>query len=436
MTSNGVLTIAGSDSSGGAGIQTDLKTIEAFGQRGMTAITALTAQNSRGVSQVFPVPPDMVVAQISKGMEDGVAAVKIGMLAEEQIVEAVAAALADYRGPIVLDPVLIAGTGERLLTAGAVKSLLDNLFPRASIVTPNIPEVEEILRNKIIDDDHLRCAGEKILQLGPSSVLLKGGHLKGESVVDLLRTSSNEYRFTRRRLTGNYHGAGCTLASAIACGLASGKDIPSAVAQAAEWIDRILAYPRQVGRRAFLDPLIVLRNNSEKAALFTAARQEIERLKEAQAMRLMLKTGSELAIATRYLCRDDDVISLCIDQDGAIAFPIFGIVCPIEELLLTIRKFDHRVHAAIRVSRIAEIGVIGQRLNLISIQSDDAAMHRKKRTPGEELPNRSIEQQLAGCPSTPDLWIETDVITVLGQNISDLIDKVIAISKQIEQIDL
>jgi len=259
MTTNGVLTIAGSDSSGGAGIQTDLKTIEAFGWRGMTAITALTAQNSHGVSQVFPVPPDMVVAQIIKAMEDGVAAVKIGMLAEEQIVEAVAAALIDYHGPIVLDPVLVAGTGERLLTAGAVKSLLDKLFPRASIITPNIPEVEEILGSKVTDADHLRSAGEKMLQLGPRSVLITGGHLPGEQIVDFLLDKSSEYHFRRRRLIGDYHGAGCTLASAITCGLAEGKDIPSAVAQAAEWIDRILAYPRQVGRRAFLDPLIALR---------------------------------------------------------------------------------------------------------------------------------------------------------------------------------
>lgn len=263
MTPNGILTIAGSDSSGGAGIQTDLKTIEAFGWRGMTAITALTAQNSRGVSQIFSVPPDMVVAQITKAMEDGVAAVKIGMLAEEQIVEAVAAALTNYHGPIVLDPVLVAGTGERLLTTGAVKSLLDKLFPRASIVTPNIPEVEEILGNKVTDNDHLRRAGEKILQLGPSSVLITGGHLPGEQVVDLLLTASTEHRFRRRRLTGDYHGAGCTLASAITCGLAEGKDIPCAVAQAAEWIDRLLACPRQVGTRAFLDPLIALREEGK-----------------------------------------------------------------------------------------------------------------------------------------------------------------------------
>lgn len=260
MTTNGILTIAGSDSGGGAGIQTDLKTIEAFGWRGMTAITALTAQNSRGVSQVLPVPPDMVVAQITKAMEDGVTAVKIGMLAEEQIVEAVAAALADYHGPIVLDPVLVAGTGERLLTAGAVRSLLDKLFPRASVVTPNIPEAEEILGDKIIDTEHVCRAGAKILQLGPSSVLIKGGHLAGEWVIDFLLASSKEYRFRRRRLAGDYHGAGCTLAAAITCGLAEGKDISCVVAQATEWIDRVLAHPRQVGTRAFLDPLIALRN--------------------------------------------------------------------------------------------------------------------------------------------------------------------------------
>jgi len=245
-----VLSIAGSDSGGGAGIQADLKTFAALGCFGMTAVTALTAQNTRGVSGIHAVPAAFLAAQIDAVAGDiGVDAVKIGMLHAPDIVRAVAAAIARHALPnVVLDPVMVATSGDRLIESDTVAVLVRELFPRAALVTPNLDEAALLLGRTIDGVEALDAAADRLLALGARAVLLKGGHLPGEQVVDLLvRDDGLRRRFESPRIhSRNLHGTGCTLSSAIAAQLALGAALPDAVARARDYVLGALAAGAEV----------------------------------------------------------------------------------------------------------------------------------------------------------------------------------------------
>jgi len=239
-----VLSIAGSDSGGGAGVQADLKTFSALGCYGMTAITALTAQNTRGVTGIHAVPPAFLKAQLQAVIEDiGVHAVKIGMLHAPEIVEVVAWAIDTYKLPnVVLDPVMVATSGDRLIAQETVQVLVRELFPRVAVVTPNLDEASLLLGRPLPDVASLEPAANELLAMGAKAVLLKGGHLPGEELVDLLvqRGELLESMHGKRIPSGNTHGTGCTLSSAIACGLALGESLPRAVVQARCYVRKAL----------------------------------------------------------------------------------------------------------------------------------------------------------------------------------------------------
>src|SRR5262245_4920636 len=244
------LTIAGSDSSAGAGIQADLKTFAALGVYGTSAITAVTAQNTLGVSSVFVLPADFVTAQIEAVAGDiDVHATKIGMLATAAIVEAVAAAIEELELPIVVvDPVMVAKSGDRLLDDDGIEMMRLELLPRARVVTPNIPEAEVLAGIRITSPDSAREAARRIKDFGPASVIVKGGHRDGNEIVDLLYdgTKFHEYR-TERVLTRNTHGTGCTFASAVAAALALGADLPDATARAQAFVAGALRSGLSIG---------------------------------------------------------------------------------------------------------------------------------------------------------------------------------------------
>lgn len=241
------LTIAGSDSGGGAGIQADLKSFSALGVYGASVITAITAQNTRTVSAVEPVSPGMVGAQIDAVMGDlDVRAIKIGMLGGPEVIEVVAehlaALVADRPLPIVLDPVMIAKAGDALLPDEAVTVLRDRLLPLATVLTPNLPEAARLLgRQPARDSDEMRRQGEALRALGPSHVLMKGGHGAGPVCTDLL-VGPEPLELTAPRLaTRNTHGTGCSLSAAIAAGLARGETVPQAVSGAHLWLQGAIA---------------------------------------------------------------------------------------------------------------------------------------------------------------------------------------------------
>ncbi len=240
-----VLIIAGSDSGGGAGLQADLKAVTLLGGFAATAVTAITVQNTLGVHGVHPLPLDLIEAQARAVLDDiGADAIKTGMLGSVEVVERVAAILDTSAAPAVVDPVMVAKGGHPLLAEAAVAAVRDLMIPRAALLTPNAPEAEALTGLEVRDLDGQRRAGEALLALGARAVLMKGGHVPGDTVLDLLLTPAGETVLEGPRVeTRHTHGTGCTLASACAAGLARGLPLERAVAEA--W-----AYVAEAIRRA------------------------------------------------------------------------------------------------------------------------------------------------------------------------------------------
>lgn len=250
-TSTGrVLIIAGSDSSGGAGIQADIKACAAFGAYSMTAITAITAQNTVGVHRVDLVDPDMVTAQIKACVEDiGVDVIKIGMLGSEAIIRAVHAAIEPLDALVVLDPVMVATSGDRLLDEGAVALMKELMVPISDLVTPNVPEAEILTGMTITDTDEMSRAGEALLEMGGYAALMKGGHLDMKSIVDVLISDDGASVMTGPRLYSRHtHGTGCTLASAAAAALSLGATMEEAVSSARDYVFEAIRTAPKLGQ--------------------------------------------------------------------------------------------------------------------------------------------------------------------------------------------
>src|SRR6201995_138456 len=247
MTTPVALTIAGSDSSGGAGIQADLKTFAALGVYCVSAITAFTAQNTRGVTGIHPVPPEFVVEQIDAVFGDlAVGAVKIGMVAQLAVIEALVASLKRWSPQhLVLDPVMVATSGDRLLNVGAVEALRSELIPIASIITPNLPEAAALLDEPVASSEAaIESQGRRLLSMGCPAVLIKGGHGEGSESIDYLVRATGVIALPAPRVaTHNTHGTGCSLSSAIAAGLAKGEDMETAVRSAKGWGGDAIAPP-------------------------------------------------------------------------------------------------------------------------------------------------------------------------------------------------
>jgi hydroxymethylpyrimidine/phosphomethylpyrimidine kinase len=251
MTIPIALTIAGSDSSGGAGIQADLKTFAAFSVYGASVITALTAQNTVGVSGIHPVPADFVTAQIDAVFGDlDVKAVKIGMVAQRAVIDAIVEGLERWSPKhVVLDPVMVATSGDRLLATDAIEALRVKLIPRASLLTPNLPEAAALLDEPVASSEAaIGSQGKRLLALGCGAVLIKGGHGQGDESTDyLIRRDSVIALAAPRIATKNTHGTGCSLSSAIAAGLAKGNDLETAVRNAKTWISAAISAADRLG---------------------------------------------------------------------------------------------------------------------------------------------------------------------------------------------
>lgn len=240
-----VLSIAGSDSGGGAGIQADLKTFSALGCFGMTAITAITAQNTCGVNGIHAVPADMLAMQIDAVVADiGVDAVKIGMLHDPDVANVVAQAIKRYQWQrVVLDPVMVATSGDRLIAEETIAVLVRELFPLVTVITPNLDEAALLLKRTLHDETELEAAAADLIKLGTQAVLLKGGHLPGMNIVDLLQQADQPpLRMSSLRIESqNTHGTGCTLSSAVACYLALGHELADAVQLARDYVYQAIA---------------------------------------------------------------------------------------------------------------------------------------------------------------------------------------------------
>jgi len=249
-----ILIVAGSDSSGGAGVQADLKTVTALGGYGMTAITAITAQNTTGVSDIWPVPVPAVLGQVEACLGDiGADVVKTGMLGSRTLIEGLAETLAEQGAaiPQIIDPVMVATSGDRLLDADAVDVLRTLLIRDAALITPNAPEAEVLTGKAVEEINGQRRAAEALLEMGAKAALVKGGHIEGKQLTDVLQTEHGEWLIEGEHVeTTSTHGTGCTLASAIATRLGLGDDMERAVRSARDWLTEAIKAAPGFGKGA------------------------------------------------------------------------------------------------------------------------------------------------------------------------------------------
>jgi hydroxymethylpyrimidine/phosphomethylpyrimidine kinase len=293
------LTIAGSDSVGGAGLQADIKAFEAVGVHGCSVVTCVTSQNTRGVSSIFPIPVNEIASQIRSVLEDvELDAVKTGMLYSADIVKTVASALRGLDAPIVVDPVMAATTGSDLHVSGFVEAMMTKLLPMCALVTPNLSEAERLSGIKVKDERSARKAALEILELGPEAVLVKGGHLKGPESADYLCTDGKVVKLSSPRVEVEVHGTGCALGSLIAANLALGLELEEAVRTSKGMIYKAILARETVGRGVpCANPLAVLRIEAQKATVLEQledAGRELEQILDAA---LLPEVGTNMGYA-------------------------------------------------------------------------------------------------------------------------------------------
>ncbi|MFB6303337.1 MAG: bifunctional hydroxymethylpyrimidine kinase/phosphomethylpyrimidine kinase [Haloferacaceae archaeon] len=317
------LTVAGSDSGGGAGVQADLKTMEAHGVFGTSVLTAVTAQNTLGVEGTHVLPPEQVRAQYRAVVDDlDVGAIKTGMLATSEVIETVVDLFADYDGPVVIDPVMVAASGDRLLSEDA-EAAYDDLIADATLVTPNADEAEVLTGRALDGPEDARAAGEDLVDLGADAALMKGGHLGGDVVVDTLVTPDGVERFEHPRVdTEATHGSGDTLASAIAARLASGEALPDAVGAGTSFMERAVRYGLDVGEGpGAVHHHVGLREEAARHPTMEAVEDLVAAFVERDVRPLVPEVGMNVAGATPYAERVGEVAAV----EGRVARTMEGV---------------------------------------------------------------------------------------------------------------
>ncbi|MBU4388557.1 MAG: bifunctional hydroxymethylpyrimidine kinase/phosphomethylpyrimidine kinase, partial [Proteobacteria bacterium] len=361
MGVNRVLTIAGSDSGGGAGIQADLKTITVLGGFGMSVITALTAQNTLGVQGVYEVPEDFVEKQFDSVATDiGIDAAKTGMLSNSRIIRTVAKKLRQYGiNKLVVDPVMVAKGGAQLISNEAKKSLKEELLPLALVITPNIPEAEELAKIKISSVDDMKKAAEIIYGSGAKNVVIKGGHLAGDPV-DILYDGKNFHEFTSERInTKNTHGTGCTFSAAIATKLAEGKSVFEAVKTAKEYTTIAIRFSLNIGGgHGSTNHMAHVLQESERYNCIQKLKSALKRLNAEKCGNIIPEVQSNLGYALPYACKAEDIAAIPgriirIGEDTrTLCDPSFGASRHIASIILSTMKYnvDYRCAMNIRFS--------------------------------------------------------------------------------------
>jgi hydroxymethylpyrimidine/phosphomethylpyrimidine kinase len=367
------LTIAGSDSSGGAGIQADLKTFAARGVYGMSVVTSVTAQNTIGVQGVYDLPPEAVAAQIASVLSDiGAQAIKTGMLSNAGIIAAVADGLQAYAGiPLVVDPVMVAKSGDPLLDPAAVTTLIERLFPLATVITPNLNEVKGLIRRAVADVEGMKEAARALHAMGPGCVVVKGGHLAGKAV-DVLYDGRTFETFEAERLdTKHTHGTGCTFASAIAAELARGCDVKTAVGSAKAYVTEAIRHAVPIGTgHGPVHHFHVLYRDAEKQGVLDMLTAAARRLESAQAGVLVPEVQSNLGMGLTDARTPADVAAfpgrlIRLRQDiRTVAAPEFGASSHIARIILTVMRHDPAKRAVMNIRYSEDILAACQALSL------------------------------------------------------------------------
>jgi len=354
-----ILTIAGSDSGGGSGIQADLKTIQSLGGYGMSVVTALTAQNTLGIKSILPVDPDFVALQMDAVLEDiGADCIKIGMLANAGIVRVVAEKIAKHRiEKVVIDPVMSSTNGNILLDEKGREALVRELFPLGYVVTPNIPESEILTKKKIGGVPDMKKAARRIRKMGPKNVLIKGGHLE-EAPVDILHDGYEDYEFySQRAVTRHTHGTGCTLASALATFLAQGLPLMESIDKAKRYLYRALRFSLPLGRGIGpANHYASIAREIARTEVIEELDKALERLKRLNIGHLIPEVQSNLAYAIPYAESVDDVASFpgriirMLNSVDSFASAHFGASRQIHQLVLAAMEYDPDKRAAMTIA--------------------------------------------------------------------------------------
>ena len=439
-----VLTIAGSDSGGGAGIQADLKTFSSLGVYGMSAITSITAQNTVGVQGIHDLHPEFVALQIDSVISDiGVDAAKTGMLSSSAIIDVVASKVKKYKIPnLVIDPVMYAKSGDPLLRPDARDTLINKLLPLSTLITPNISEAEFLSGIKIKGIEDMKKAGKKIKKRVGADVLVKGGHLRGKAV-DILYTDGEFFIFESERIdTKNTHGTGCTYSAAIASELAKGYSLYDAVKSAKVFITDAIKNSIEIGKgKGPTNPIASLYRDTEKYRTLIEMESVIEKLKEAKIGILIPEVQSNMAVALSDAKGFDDVMAIpCrIIKYGndiiTVSRPNFGVSRHIASIVLTAIKFDPTKKAVMNIKYSPEIISACKKLNLkIGSFNRKDEPKKLKAKEGSSL-EWGTEKAISESGFVPDIIYDTGdigkepIVRVIAENPEELSKKVISIKE-------
>ncbi|MEM4543645.1 MAG: bifunctional hydroxymethylpyrimidine kinase/phosphomethylpyrimidine kinase [Nitrososphaerota archaeon] len=443
------LTIAGSDSGGGAGIQADLKTFAALGVHGMSAITSITAQNTRTVTMIHDVPVEMVREQIRVVVEDiGVDAVKTGMLHTAEIISTVVEELEKIDTPIVVDPVMIAKSGARLLREEAMKTLIEKLIPIATIVTPNAREAEALSGIKIENLEDQKKAARLIADLGPRSVVVKGGHINSSIVSDVLYYDGEFRVYSGERVeTRNTHGTGCTFASAIAAQLAKGYDIPNAVKTAKRFVTDAIKYGLPIGGgHGPVNPTGKIFEYSERFHVLENIRKALESLEKSEwASEFIPESQSNLVMAIESAETLYDVAGIPgrivkIDKNvKASSHPWFNASKHVARAVLTVMNYFPYIRAAMNIKYSEEIVKTAIKLGM-SVSSYDRREEPPeiKKIEGYSIPwgVKTALEKTGGKPVDMIYhlgdWGKEPMIIIFGEDAVEVVRKLEKIKSELE----
>ena len=443
-----VLTIAGSDSGGGAGIQADLKTITALGGFGMSVITALTAQNTLGVQGVYEIPVEFIEKQFDSVAADiGVDAAKTGMLSSSEIIRSVAKKIRQYRiRKLVVDPVMVAKGGSPLLREEARGALVKELIPLATVATPNIPEAEVLAGMRIVTKDNMKKAAVKIYRLGAKNVVVKGGHLEGDAM-DLLFDGKTFHEITAKRIdTKHTHGTGCTFASAIATGLARGDGVPEAVKRAKEYVTEAIRFGLPLGGgQGPTNHFAPVFREGERYRCIEELKQAVARLKSGRTGNIVpeiqsnfgyaltgASSAAEVAAVPGRLIRVGENVETLHD-------PAFGASSHVAQVILAAMRVDGSFRSAMNIRFSDEVVDILKALKfeVASFDRADEPAEVKLRE-GSSL-EWGTTDALTRHKGIPDAVFDRGdvgkepIVRILGRNPAEVADKVLKISKALRK---
>ncbi|MCC6003426.1 MAG: bifunctional hydroxymethylpyrimidine kinase/phosphomethylpyrimidine kinase [Thermofilum sp.] len=443
------MTIAGSDSGGGAGIQADLKTFAALGVHGTVALTAVTAQNTFSVTAIQEISLDVIEKQIDAVYEDmGIDAAKTGMLYKPEVIELVSRKVREYGFPLVVDPVMVAKSGAQLLRPEAVDALREKLIPVAKVVTPNIPEAEILAGMSIKSVEDMESAAKAISKLGPECVVVKGGHASSADLaVDVVYTQGRVHRILKPRIPRKTtHGTGCTFSAAIAAELAKGAELLEAVRVAKEFVHLAIEFGLEIGRgHGPVNPMAYLYREASRYRALREVREAARILEESPAaVELVPEVGINVAEAIPYAVGVEDVVGIpgrmrnCLGRLKAGDAPEFGCSSHLARYLLKVRELGGEFNAAINVRFSEEIiHLLKERGFVVSSYDRREEPREVKEREGATIP-WGVEEAVKRAGRIPDAiyhlgdWGKEPMIVIFGRSARELAELVAELSKEIK----